>query len=154
MGAKDAPLPSGGFLAAHVRDPGVVLPTAGAIGYAAAAHAAGVALILRFAAAPSAAPAALAAAALGVLLTAHGRIIAAYLVHELAHSSVFKRPAGNEALGVLCLWMCVPVAARAGAGQHGAPGVPWPLRAAPHGPATRARRPGTCSASARAVRAL
>ncbi|KAJ8601871.1 hypothetical protein CTAYLR_002686 [Chrysophaeum taylorii] len=36
----------------------------------------------------------------------HGRTIAAYLVHECAHSSVFYEPAWNTRLGVFALWVC------------------------------------------------
>jgi fatty acid desaturase len=49
-------------------------------------------------------PAAL-AVVIAVGLAAHGRIVASYLVHECAHSSVFMEPRANQALGVLCQWL-------------------------------------------------
>ena len=46
-------------------------------------------------------------AALGaIVVAAHSRVIAAYMVHECAHSSVFYEPEWNSALGVLMLWVC------------------------------------------------
>ena len=89
------------------RDEGGPLGYGGALAYSAAAHAAGVALLLRVAS--SASPlAAVACALLGVALAAHGRVVAAYLVHEASHSSVFKSVAHNTTFGTACLWMCVP----------------------------------------------
>ena len=44
---------------------------------------------------------------------AHGRVVAAYLVHEAAHSAIFKSLRANTAAGVLCQWMCVERRARA-----------------------------------------
>ena len=47
-------------------------------------------------------------AALGaVLAAAHGRIIAAYMVHECAHSSIFREPEWNNMLGVAMVWLCL-----------------------------------------------
>ena len=92
-----------------LRDPRGALPLAAAVSYAAVSHAAGVVLILRSAASwrRGGAEAGVAgAAALGVVLAAHGRVIATYLVHDAAHSSVFKRLQSNEWLGILCLWLC------------------------------------------------
>lgn len=41
----------------------------------------------------------------GVFLTAHGRVIASYLVHEAAHASIFLEPAANRAFGSASLWL-------------------------------------------------
>ena len=87
-----------------MRDPsgfwlGYALPLA----YAAAAHGGGAyALLTRSRAERSAAQCALA-----VLAVAHGRVVATYLVHEAAHSAIFKSLRANTATGVLCQWMCV-----------------------------------------------
>jgi fatty acid desaturase len=40
-----------------------------------------------------------------ILLAAHGRIVASYLVHEAAHAAVFVEPWANECVGVVCLWL-------------------------------------------------
>lgn len=42
----------------------------------------------------------------GVLLLAHGMIIAAYLVHECGHNTVFKSSRNNAKLGRLMSWLC------------------------------------------------
>jgi omega-6 fatty acid desaturase (delta-12 desaturase) len=41
----------------------------------------------------------------GVLLTAHGMVIAAYMIHECAHNSVFRDPAHNARLGRVLCWI-------------------------------------------------
>lgn len=41
-----------------------------------------------------------------VLLLAHGMIIAAYLVHECAHNTVFRRQRHNARLGAAMTWVC------------------------------------------------
>jgi fatty acid desaturase len=43
--------------------------------------------------------------AAAVLLAAHGRVVASYLVHEAAHSSIFVEPKANRNVGILCLWL-------------------------------------------------
>jgi fatty acid desaturase len=43
--------------------------------------------------------------ALGTLLLAHAMIIAAYLIHEFAHGSIFSVPRHNVWAGNLCSWM-------------------------------------------------
>jgi len=50
----------------------------------------------------------LSAAALGgaVLLAAHSRSIAAWLVHEFAHSTLFLESEWNTAAGVAMMWLC------------------------------------------------
>lgn len=40
------------------------------------------------------------------LLLAHGMIIAAYLIHECAHNSVFRRSRHNANLGKFLTWVC------------------------------------------------
>ncbi len=40
------------------------------------------------------------------LLLAHGMLIAAYLVHECAHNTVFRRQRLNARLGTLLTWIC------------------------------------------------
>ena len=41
----------------------------------------------------------------GIFFTAHGRVIASYLVHEAAHASVFLEPAANRVFGSVALWL-------------------------------------------------
>lgn len=41
----------------------------------------------------------------GILLTAHSMVIAAYLVHECAHNTIFARNEYNRILGETLLWM-------------------------------------------------
>ena len=41
----------------------------------------------------------------GVLLTAHSMVIAAYLVHECAHNTIFLRNTDNRLLGEMLLWL-------------------------------------------------
>jgi len=41
-----------------------------------------------------------------VLLLAHGMIVAAYLVHECAHNTVFRRQRDNARLGSAMSWVC------------------------------------------------
>jgi fatty acid desaturase len=43
--------------------------------------------------------------AVGVLLTAHGLVISAYLIHECVHQTIFATPAANDRLGKLCGWL-------------------------------------------------
>jgi fatty acid desaturase len=43
--------------------------------------------------------------AVGVLLTAHGLVISAYLIHECVHQTIFTTPAANDRLGKLCGWL-------------------------------------------------
>jgi len=44
--------------------------------------------------------------AAGVLLLAHGMVIAAYFIHECAHDSLFRAPEQNRRFGELLLWIC------------------------------------------------
>lgn len=43
---------------------------------------------------------------LAVLLLAHGMIIAAYLVHEAAHNTIFRKQRHNQYLGRFLGWVC------------------------------------------------
>ena len=43
---------------------------------------------------------------LGVILLSHGMIIAAYLIHECAHNTIFKINRSNAQLGKLLGWVC------------------------------------------------
>ena len=79
------------------RDPGGVWKTFAAVTYAVAATLGGLKVIAQ-------GDEALASAA-GVLALAHGRVIAAYIVHECAHSSVFFERKLNTALGIAMLWI-------------------------------------------------
>lgn len=42
----------------------------------------------------------------GTLLLGHAMIIAAYLIHEFAHGTIFAKPINNERTGELCSWLC------------------------------------------------
>lgn len=42
----------------------------------------------------------------GTLLLGHAMIIAAYLIHEFAHGTIFAKPLNNERAGELCSWLC------------------------------------------------
>jgi fatty acid desaturase len=41
-----------------------------------------------------------------IILSAHSKIIAAYLVHDACHDSVFVTKNDNRQFGILCLWLC------------------------------------------------
>lgn len=73
------------------------LPNVLAIAYATLGHATGLWLLTR--------PAPLMFAA-GVVLTLHTMVIAAYLIHDLAHTSVFRDPDHNRRVGELMAWIC------------------------------------------------
>lgn len=42
----------------------------------------------------------------GTLLLAHAMIVAAYLIHEFAHGTLFAEPKHNNRAGELCSWLC------------------------------------------------
>ncbi len=44
--------------------------------------------------------------AIATLLLAHGMTVAAYMVHECAHSTVFRTSASNDRLGRALTWIC------------------------------------------------
>ena len=88
------------------RDKAGALGYGGALAYAAATHGAGIALMCY------ARQLHLGYSLLAVLLASHGRIVASYLIHEMAHGSAFKSLALNTRAGTLCLWLCAPGAAR------------------------------------------
>lgn len=73
-----------------------IVPNLLAISYALIAYAGGMTLIMM----PS-----LAVNLPGALLLAHGMVIAAYLVHECAHNTVFAKNRNNARLGELLNWL-------------------------------------------------
>ena len=68
-----------------------------AVVYAFAAYLAGFAAIFQ---------SSLAINLIGVLVLAHGMVIAAYLVHECGHNTVFRSARHNAKLGRLMSWLC------------------------------------------------
>jgi fatty acid desaturase len=44
--------------------------------------------------------------AAGTLLLGHAMIIAAYLIHEFAHGTIFAKPSHNERAGEVASWLC------------------------------------------------
>ena len=72
------------------------LPNTLAMSYTLFGYAAGVALL--FVASPW-------LNALGTLLLAHAMVIAAYLIHEFAHGTIFSVPKHNQWAGNVCSWM-------------------------------------------------
>ena len=44
--------------------------------------------------------------ALGTLLLGHAMIVAAYLIHEFAHGTIFAKPSANQRAGEVCSWLC------------------------------------------------
>ena len=73
-----------------------VLPNTIALTYATVGHVAGLAMLLSrtwWIEVP------------GLLLVAHSLVIGAYLIHDLAHNAIFRRPAHAALLGRLFLWM-------------------------------------------------
>lgn len=78
------------------REPGGALPNAVALGYAAFGYLAGFVLM---------AHESWLVAALGVLFTTHAMVIAAYLVHEAAHYTLFASPSHNRNAGEAMSWI-------------------------------------------------
>jgi fatty acid desaturase len=78
------------------RDPAGALPNALALGYAIIGYLAGFVLMAQ----PS-----LLLAPVGVLLTVHAMVIAAYLIHEAAHYNLFASPVHNRIAGEAMSWM-------------------------------------------------
>lgn len=74
-----------------------VVPNTLVIGYAVLGHLAGLALLMS-----GSLPAVLA----GVLLTAHTMVVAAYLIHEAAHYTLFRSPDANRRVGEVMGWIC------------------------------------------------
>ena len=87
-----------GVLRRLFREPEGALPNTLALGYALGAYALGFTLLIA-GGAPGAAGGGLASAALGVLLTAHGMFIAAYLLHEAMHQTLFATRSANRLAG-------------------------------------------------------
>lgn len=84
-------------LAGLFREPAGLRCHGGAVAYACLAWAAGFAGLFH------GHPAVIAAA---TVLLAHGMVIAAYLVHECAHNTVFRRQRLNAGLGTALTWFC------------------------------------------------
>ena len=84
-------------LAGLFREPAGLRYHGGAVAYACLAWAAGVAGLLHGNPAVNAA---------ATLLLAHGMVIAAYLVHECAHNTVFWQQRLNARLGTALTWVC------------------------------------------------
>jgi fatty acid desaturase len=84
------------MIARLFRSPHGALVNAVALAYTLGGYAAGVALL-------TAEP--WWANALGVLLTAHALVYAAYFIHEFAHQAVFRSPAANNAWGEVMSWI-------------------------------------------------
>ena len=78
------------------REPEGALPNSLALGYALAGYVAGFVLMGR---------GSWWLAAAGVLLTAHAMVIAAYLVHEAVHTTLFAAPAHNRIAGEAMSWI-------------------------------------------------
>jgi len=78
------------------REPAGAIPNTLALGYAAIGYMVGFVLMAQ----PS-----WVLAAIGVLLTVHAMVIAAYLVHEAAHYTLFAAPAHNHIAGEAMSWI-------------------------------------------------
>ncbi|WP_455385902.1 fatty acid desaturase family protein [Acidihalobacter prosperus] len=78
------------------RDPSGRVPTWAALAYCTVGYAVGVWLLTL---------SSIAANAVGVLLTAHALVIAAYFIHEFAHFSIFKNRGTNNWFGELMCWI-------------------------------------------------
>ncbi len=80
-----------------MRDEAGTLPNLLALTYAVGGHLLGLVLLTR--ASPG-------LNALGVLLTMHSMVIAAYLIHEAAHMNLFREHRHNRYTGELMAWVC------------------------------------------------
>jgi fatty acid desaturase len=81
------------------REPEGALPNTLALSYALSAYVLGFALLISGGAARALGGGSVASAALGVLLTAHGMVIAAYLLHEAMHQTLFATRAAHRVAG-------------------------------------------------------
>ena len=79
-----------------LRYPDALAPTAAALGFVAAGYAGGIAL-MALGGWPGWLP--------GALLTAQAMVIAAYMIHECAHTAVFRETRHNARLGRLLMWV-------------------------------------------------
>ena len=84
-------------LTARLNEPAGLVYHGGALAYSLVAYVAGFAGLLS---------AGWLANAAGTLLLAHGMVVAAYLVHECAHNTVFRRQSDNARLGRALTWLC------------------------------------------------
>jgi fatty acid desaturase len=91
------------------REPEGARPNTLALAYVFLGHAAGLALLVQDA---------WLAFAAGILLTAHTMIIAAYLVHECAHATLFADRRDNARVGEALLWLTGAAYASFGRVQH------------------------------------
>ncbi|MBI1398201.1 MAG: fatty acid desaturase [Betaproteobacteria bacterium] len=80
-----------------MRERAGVLPNIAAIGYATLGHLAGLTLLTGDS---------VLVVACGVLLTAHTMVIAAYLIHEAAHYTLFRDARHNRVAGEIMAWIC------------------------------------------------
>jgi fatty acid desaturase len=74
-----------------------VIPNALAIGYAVLGHLGALALLMS---------GSVPGVAAGVVLAAHTMAVAAYLIHEAAHYTLFSAPAANRRVGEVMGWIC------------------------------------------------
>lgn len=79
-----------------LREPEGVLPNSLALGYVVTAQIIGLFLITREQ---------VTAVPVGILLTAHSMVIAAYLIHECAHMNLFRARGLNRGVGELMAWI-------------------------------------------------
>ena len=84
------------MISQYFRYPAGVVPNTAALAYTLGGYAGGVALLTAEHWLPN---------LLGVLLTAHTLIYAAYFIHEFAHQSIFKSAEANSRWGVLMSWI-------------------------------------------------
>jgi fatty acid desaturase len=80
-----------------LKEEAAFIPTLLVLGYVSLGHALGLCLLTQ---------AGIGSASLGVLLTAHSMVLAAYLVHEAAHMTLFRHPRHNAFLGEIMAFLC------------------------------------------------
>jgi len=88
-----------------VRDPARVWKTFAAVLYAFLSDVLGLLLMIHHGRRSSSTVVSSLELVVAVLIAAHGKVIASYLVHEAAHASTFQEPWANAWLGTLCLWL-------------------------------------------------
>lgn len=74
-----------------------IVPNTLALGYAIGGHVLGLALLVQ---------SSWFAVVAGILLTAHTMVIAAYLIHEAAHYTLFRNVVHNRVIGEIVSWIC------------------------------------------------
>jgi fatty acid desaturase len=85
------------FMARFLRYDDALWPNVMAVVYVAAGYAGGLALMLADS---------LPQNIFGTLCLAHAMVIAAYLIHECAHNSLFRKNSHHKWLGEILLWVC------------------------------------------------